>query len=114
MRARYERERNHEGLTGRREYLRRKCVTQIPQIKSVHDWYENETMRLLRSIEIRVEVNKAKLLATKDKFGRTPLHYAAASGASEALIKALLSYGSANLNGQGLGKHCRKALPRAQ
>ena len=91
------------------------ALHQIPQIKSVHDWYENETMRLLRSIEIRVEVNKAKLLATKDKFGRTPLHYAAASGASEALIKALLSYGSANLNGQGLGKTLpQKALPRAQ
>ena len=85
------------------------ALRQTPQIKSVHDWFENEVLRLQRSIEIRVEVNRAKILATKDKFGRTPVHYAAASGASEALIKALLTAGSANLNGRGIGRNHRKS-----
>jgi ankyrin repeat protein len=79
-------------------------MRQVPQLKSVEDWFNNEVLRLQRAIEIRVEVNRAKILATKDKFGRTPMHYAAASGAPTAVVKALLTAGSANLNGKGVGK----------
>ncbi len=75
--------------------------SRVPQLRSVQEWYENEVLRLHRSLEIRVEINRAKVLATKDKFGRTPLHYAVACGCSASVMKALLKGGTANLNGKG-------------
>lgn len=79
-------------------------LRQVPQLKSVEDWFNNEVIRLQRSIEIRVEVNRAKILATKDKFGRTPIHYAASSGAPASVMKALTTSGAANLHGHGIAR----------
>lgn len=88
-------------------------LRKVPQLKSVEDWFNNEVVRLQRSIEIRVEVNRAKILATKDKFGRTPIHYAASSGAPVSVMKALTTTGTANLNGRGIARRKSSTLTRS-
>ena len=69
----------------------------IPQLVAVQHWFDQECNRIHRAHEIRVEVYRTKNLCIKDKFGRTPLHYACASGCSAAVLEALLSCSTAAL-----------------
>ena len=71
----------------------------IPQLVAVQHWFEQEVDRMQRAHEIRVEVYRTKILCMKDKFGRTPLHYACASGCPVAVLEALLNCSTANLGG---------------
>ena len=41
---------------------------------------------------------RTKCLVTKDRFGRTPLHYAVSAGCARAVMEALLTAGTASLN----------------
>jgi len=69
----------------------------IPQLVALQHWFEQEVDRIQRAHEIRVEVYRTKNLCIKDKFGRTPLHYAVASGCPGAVLEALLRCSTANL-----------------
>jgi len=69
----------------------------IPQLVSLQHWFEQEVDRMQRAHEIRVEVYRTKNLCVKDKFGRTPLHYAVASGCPAGVLEALLGCSTANL-----------------
>jgi len=78
-----------------------KGASTIPQLAALEQWYAAEVGRLQRAHEVRVEVYRTRVLCTRDRFGRTPLHCAAMSGCPDAVMHALLQCSTANIGGTG-------------
>ena len=70
-----------------------------PRVLVVQEWFQRELVRKRRQAEIRIEVWWAKLLTTKDCFGRTPLHYAVGRDAPLGVLQALITSGRSHMNG---------------
>ena len=76
-------------------------VDKSPRVRGVENWFQKETARRRRQAEIRIEVWWAQLMATRDGFGRTALHYAVGRGAPMSVVTALLTRGRADLGAHG-------------
>lgn len=85
-------------------------VEKSPRILAVNEWFFNESVRKQRQAEVRVEVWWARLLATRDGFGRTALHYATARTAPVEVLSALCSSGRAELLATARGVAARAGV----
>ena len=85
-------------------------VEKSPRILAVNEWFFNESVRKQRQAEVRIEVWWARLLATRDGFGRTALHYATARSAPVEMLSALCSSGRAELLATARGVAARAGV----